>query len=214
MATTVFARSVAGVFARKSTTTFASSSSSSYSTVAAAASAFSCYTPTTTTTTTTTAWQQQQHHHLFCQQQHWGRRRGLHCTTSGAASSRRYTESHEWVSLSDNGEEATVGITDYAQNALGDIVYVELPDVGEELDVEDEFGAIESVKAASELYSPVSGTVAAVNEALNDKPGLINTQPDTDGWIVRIAVASKADFENLLDEEAYAELCKGEPDEE
>ena len=117
----------------------------------------------------------------------------------------RYAESHEWVSL--DGEIATVGITDYAQHALGDIVYVDMPEVGDEVTAGEEFGAVESVKAASDLYSPVSGEVVEINEALEDEPGLIN-QDAFGNWIMKVKVSDPAEVEGLLDAEAYAKICE------
>ncbi len=117
----------------------------------------------------------------------------------------RYAESHEWVSL--EGEIATVGITDYAQHALGDIVYVDMPEVGDEVTTGEEFGAVESVKAASDLYSPVSGEVVEINEALEDEPGLIN-QDAFENWIMKVKVSDPSEVEALLDAEAYAKICE------
>ena len=117
----------------------------------------------------------------------------------------RYAESHEWVSL--DGEIATVGITDYAQHALGDIVYVDMPEVGDEVAAGEEFGAVESVKAASDLYSPVSGEVVEINEALEDEPGLIN-QDAFANWIMKVKVSDPSEVEGLLDAEAYAKICE------
>ncbi|MBD5287046.1 MAG: glycine cleavage system protein GcvH [Bacteroides sp.] len=117
----------------------------------------------------------------------------------------RYAESHEWVSL--EGEIATIGITDYAQHALGDIVYVDMPEVGDEVTAGEDFGAVESVKAASDLYSPVSGEVVEINEALEDEPGLIN-QDAFANWIMKVKVSDPSEVENLLDAEAYAKICE------
>ncbi len=117
-----------------------------------------------------------------------------------------YHTSHEWLKV--EGDEALIGITDFAQTSLGDITYVDLPSVGDTIEADAEFGAIESVKAASELYSPASGEVIAVNEALNENPELVNKAPFTDGWMVRIKLTAKA--EGLLDAAAYEELCANE----
>jgi len=117
----------------------------------------------------------------------------------------RYAESHEWVSL--DGETATVGITDYAQHALGDIVYVDMPEVGDEVTAGEEFGAVESVKAASDLYSPVSGEVVEINEALEDEPGLIN-QDAFANWIMKVKVSDASELDALLDAEAYKNICE------
>jgi glycine cleavage system H protein len=118
----------------------------------------------------------------------------------------RYTKDHEYLRL--DGGIGTVGITPYAQEQLGDIVYVELPKVGQVLKQGDEAAVVESVKAASEIYSPASGTVTEINEALNGEPGLINTAADGDGWIFRLAVDNPAELNTLMDDVAYAELTK------
>lgn len=117
----------------------------------------------------------------------------------------RYAESHEWVSL--DGDIATVGITDYAQHALGDIVYVDMPEVGDEVEAGEEFGAVESVKAASDLYSPVSGEVVEINEALEDEPGLINRDAFAN-WIMKVKVSDESELESLLDADAYRNICE------
>ena len=117
----------------------------------------------------------------------------------------RYAESHEWVSL--DGDIATIGSTDYAQHALGDIVYVDMPEVGDEVTAGEEFGAVESVKAASDLYSPVSGEVVEINEALEDEPGLIN-QDAFENWIMKVKVSDPSEVDALLDAEAYAKICE------
>jgi glycine cleavage system H protein len=117
----------------------------------------------------------------------------------------QYTRSHEWVRTED--DTATIGITDYAQEELGDIVYVELPEEGATFDAGDSFGTVESVKAVSDLYTPVGGEVVEVNGALNDSPEKINEDPYGDGWIVKLRVSdegdllSASDYEQLLEEE-------------
>ncbi len=117
----------------------------------------------------------------------------------------QYTKSHEWVRTED--DTATIGITDYAQEELGDIVFVELPEEGATFDAGDSFGTVESVKAVSDLYSPVGGEVVEVNEALSDNPEKINEDPYGDGWIVKLRVSdegdllSASDYEQLLEEE-------------
>ena len=117
----------------------------------------------------------------------------------------RYAKSHEWLKLGDDGT-ATVGITDYAQAALGDITYVQLPKVGAVLKQGSTFGVVESVKAASDVYAPVSGTVLAVNTALDSKPETLNSDPYGSGWIMTLKVADPADAGTLLDAAAYAAL--------
>ena len=117
----------------------------------------------------------------------------------------RYADSHEWVKL--EGDIATVGITDYAQHALGNIVYVDMPEVGDEVTKGEEFGAVESVKAASDLISPISGEVVEVNEALEDEPELVNA--DAFGnWIMKVRVSDPAEIDNLLDAKGYAAICE------
>ena len=114
---------------------------------------------------------------------------------------RRYLESHEWVHV--DGDSATVGITDFAQDELGDVVYVELPAVGDAFDQEEQFGVIESIKAVSDLYAPVSGTVAAVNEELDAAPELVNDDPYGDGWMLELSDVDESELEALLTAEAY-----------
>jgi glycine cleavage system H protein len=118
----------------------------------------------------------------------------------------RYLESHEWVRI--EGDEGVVGVSDYAQAELNDVVYVELPEVGDALEKGEEFGTVESVKAASEMYAPVSGEVTAVNEALEDAPDLVNSDPFGAGWMLRIKLMSPQELEGLLDVEAYKALCE------
>ena len=115
-----------------------------------------------------------------------------------------YSESHEYVRV--EGEYGYIGITDYAQNALGNVVYVDMPDVDDEVTAGEEFGAVESVKAASDLMSPVSGTVAEVNEALDDQPELVN-QDAYENWIIKVEMSDKAELDNLMDAKAYEEFC-------
>lgn len=117
----------------------------------------------------------------------------------------RYADSHEWVKL--EGDIATVGITDYAQHALGDIVYVDMPEVGDEVTKGEEFGAVESVKAASDLISPVGGEVVEVNEALEDEPGLVN-QDAFANWIMKVKVSDADEINDLLDAAGYAAICE------
>lgn len=119
----------------------------------------------------------------------------------------RYAESHEWVSV--DGDIATIGISDYAQHALGDIVYVDMPEEGDEMEAGEVFGAVESVKAASDLICPVSGEVVEVNEALEDSPELINKDA-FDTWIIKVRMSNRDEVNALLDAEAYAKLCENE----
>ena len=116
-----------------------------------------------------------------------------------------YSESHEYVRV--EGNYGFIGITDYAQNALGNVVYVDMPEVDDEVTAGEEFGAVESVKAASDLYSPVSGTVVEVNEALDDQPELIN-QDAFENWIIKVELSDKADLDNLMDAAAYTAFCE------
>lgn len=111
----------------------------------------------------------------------------------------QYTRTHEWVRI--EGEEATVGISDYAQDSLGDVVYVELPNVGDSFDAGGTFGAVESVKAASDLYLPIAGEILAVNESLLDNPEILNSDPYGEGWILKIRVAQGVGA--LMSSEAY-----------
>jgi glycine cleavage system H protein len=113
----------------------------------------------------------------------------------------RYTEEHEYVRV--DGDTGTVGITDYAQEQLGDVVYVEVPEVGAGFEKGQEAATVESVKAASEVYSPVSGEVVEVNESLADEPGTVNSDPEGDGWFYRIKLAEKAELDKLMDAAAY-----------
>jgi len=116
----------------------------------------------------------------------------------------KYAQSHEWVSLEANGN-ARIGISDHAQEALGDLVFVELPAVGDETDQGDSVAVVESVKAASDIYAPVTGEVVAINEDLEDDPGLINNDPYGDGWLYEVALSDEAELDGLLDAEAYEE---------
>ncbi len=120
--------------------------------------------------------------------------------------STRYTREHEWICL--EGETATVGISDYAQEQLGDIVFVELPDVGKQLAKGTEAAVVESVKAASEIYAPVAGSVSEVNTAVGDDPGLVNTDPEGAGWFLRLKVSNPAELDELMDADAYQAYLK------
>lgn len=114
----------------------------------------------------------------------------------------KYTQSHEWVSREANGN-VRIGITDHAQEALGDLVFVELPAVGDETDQGDSVAVVESVKAASDIYAPVTGEVVAINEDLEDDPGLINNDPYGDGWLYEVALSDETELDGLLDAAAY-----------
>ena len=119
----------------------------------------------------------------------------------------RYAESHEWARVED--DQVKVGISDYAQDQLGDIVFVELPEVGDSLDKGEEFGTVESVKAVSELYMPVGGEIVAVNSALEDNPEWVNNTPYSDGWMIAIKPDNPSATDELLTNEAYLEKLKG-----
>ena len=120
-----------------------------------------------------------------------------------------YTREHEWLRREDDGG-VTIGITDHAQSALGDLVYVELPEVGRELDVGGDMAVVESVKAASDVFAPISGTVVGVNEALGDDPEKINADPYGDGWIVKLQLDGEFDNGELLTPDAYQDLIDEE----
>jgi glycine cleavage system H protein len=113
----------------------------------------------------------------------------------------RYLETHEWVRVED--DVGTVGITDFAQDELGDIIFLELPDVGETFDRTEQFGAVESIKALSELYAPMSGTVVAVNDRLYDEPELVNEDPNGEGWMLRIEVEDESEYDELRSAAEY-----------
>ena len=119
---------------------------------------------------------------------------------------RKYTKEHDWVIF--DGGNAVVGITDYAQSSLGDIVYVELPKPGTKIEKSQPIGVVESVKAVSDIYAPISGTVAEVNAAVEDDPAKVNSDPYGDGWLIKLAASTPSESESLLDEAAYDELVK------
>lgn len=121
----------------------------------------------------------------------------------------RYTKTHEWVQLNDDGS-ATIGISDHAQALLGDLVYVELPDLGAEAIAGDEIGVVESVKAASDVYSPVNGEVVEINEELSSNPELVNEDPYGAGWLFRVALDDEEEIRDLLDADAYEDLVEAE----
>lgn len=120
----------------------------------------------------------------------------------------RYTKEHEWISV--EGDVGTVGITDHAQSELGDVVYLELPEVGERVEAAQPFGTIESVKAVSELYAPVSGEVVAVHRELIEQPELVNQAPHTDAWMVRVHLDDPGELEQLLSAQEYLEYLESE----
>jgi glycine cleavage system H protein len=124
---------------------------------------------------------------------------------SSVPSDLRYAKSHEWLKLAGDGT-ATIGITDYAQNSLGDITYVQLPKIGAALKAGETFGVVESVKAASDIYAPVAGTVISVNEALNSAPETVNRDPYVAGWMLKLKFANPADAGKLLDAASYQQL--------
>ena len=119
----------------------------------------------------------------------------------------RYTKDHEWAR--NNGDKVTIGITDFAQDQLGDIVFVELPETGDSFAAGDEFGTVESVKAVSELYMPLGGEVVAINESLEDAPELVNNAPYDKGWMLAVKPSDPGEFDQLMDRAAYLEMLKG-----
>jgi glycine cleavage system H protein len=126
---------------------------------------------------------------------------------SDVPSDLKYTAEHEWVRMSEGSRTVRIGITDYAQEALGDVVYVSLPDVGTEVAPGATFGEVESTKSVSDIYAPLPGTISARNDALDDQPELINSDPYGDGWIVEIELSDAADLDGLLDAAAYGTLA-------
>ncbi|MDP4574276.1 glycine cleavage system protein GcvH [Qipengyuania profundimaris] len=118
---------------------------------------------------------------------------------------RYFTEEHEWIDV--EGDSATVGITDYAQGQLGDIVFVELPEVGSVIDKGKDAAVVESVKAASDVYAPISGEVMESNEALEEDPALVNTSPEETGWFFKMTIGDKSELEGLMDAKAYKSFC-------
>jgi len=123
-----------------------------------------------------------------------------------------YTKDHEWVKI--EGDEAAIGITDFAQSQLGDVVFVELPDIGEELKSHQTLGVVESVKAVSDIYSPISGEVSEVNEGLNDNPEILNQDPHTKGWIIKLKVKDPSELDKLMSASEYEKYLEGLKDEE
>jgi len=120
----------------------------------------------------------------------------------------KYAKSHEYVNI--EGDVATIGITEYAQKELGDVVFVELPQVGTQLEANEEMGSIESVKAVSELFAPVSGEVVEINEDLAEKPELVNTDPWGDGWMIKVKISSEDELDELMSAEEYEEYVEKE----
>ncbi|QZD94590.1 glycine cleavage system protein GcvH [Qipengyuania gelatinilytica] len=118
---------------------------------------------------------------------------------------RYFTDEHEWIDL--EGDTATVGITDYAQGQLGDIVFVELPEVGTMVEKGKDAAVVESVKAASDVYAPLSGEVVEVNDGLEEDPALVNSSPEEDGWFFKMTVSDKSELEGLMDDKAYKSFC-------
>jgi glycine cleavage system H protein len=119
----------------------------------------------------------------------------------------KFSEEHEWIVI--DGDVGTVGITDYAQEQLGDVVYVELPEVGRTVEKDGEMATIESVKAASEIFAPVSGEVVEVNTALDDDPALINSDAEAGGWIVKLRIADAGELDGLMDADGYKKFVEG-----
>ena len=118
----------------------------------------------------------------------------------------RYTKDHEWIRVSDDGTTATVGITDFAQSELGDIVFVDVDTVDEELGQDDVFGTVEAVKTVSELFMPISGTVASVNEGLEDQPELVNDDPYGEGWMITITLSDPSEIDALMSADDYQSM--------
>ena len=121
----------------------------------------------------------------------------------------KYTKQHEWVAINDGDAKAAVGITDYAQKQLGDIVYVELPEIGVKLNKGDEAAVVESVKAAAEVYSPISGEILEVNENLADSPELINNEAEANGWFFKLVPSEESELEELMDKGGYDKYIGG-----
>jgi len=120
----------------------------------------------------------------------------------------KYSKEHEWVATEES--LATVGITDYAQDQLGEVVYIELPAVGDKVSKDDPFGVVESVKAVSDIYAPISGTVTEVNQELIESPEMVNEDPYGDGWLIKIRVADAAELDDLMDGDEYKEMVAAE----
>jgi len=123
----------------------------------------------------------------------------------------KYSKEHEWVAAEES--MATIGITDYAQEQLGEIVYIELPSVGEKVSKDDPFGVVESVKAVSDIYAPVSGTILDVNDDLAESPEAVNEDPYGDGWLIKVRVSDPADLDDLMDNDEYEQMIAREKEE-
>ncbi|XP_057972432.1 glycine cleavage system H protein 2, mitochondrial [Malania oleifera] len=132
----------------------------------------------------------------------------LHRGFSSVVKDLKYADSHEWVKV--EGTSATVGITDHAQDHLGDVVYVELPEVGAAVSQGNSFGAVESVKATSDINSPVSGKVVEVNEELSNSPGLVNASPYENGWIIKVEMSDSNEVKSLMGSDQYSKFCEEE----
>lgn len=132
----------------------------------------------------------------------------LHFLTEPRSSSSFFCIAHEYCKV--EGKTGIVGITDFAQAALGDIVFVDLPEVGDEFEKGDSFGSVESVKAASDVYAPVSGTVVEINEILNDEPGMVNTAAESDAWFIKLEVDDDSEVDELMGEADYKDHCEKE----
>jgi glycine cleavage system H protein len=123
----------------------------------------------------------------------------------------KYSKEHEWVASEEN--LATIGITDHAQEQLGEIVYIELPSIGDKVSKDDPFGVVESVKAVSDIYAPVSGTVVEINEDLAESPEAVNEDPYGDGWLIKVRMSDTSDLEDLMENEEYEEMIAREKEE-
>ncbi|CAD6213512.1 GSCOCG00004107001-RA-CDS [Cotesia congregata] len=147
--------------------------------------------------------------YLSCQKKSTAHVYARTIATTSMLADRWYTDKHEWIELND--DIGTVGISNYAQDALGDVVYAQLPDVGTTIKKEEEVGALESVKAASEIISPITGKVIEKNTLVENKPGLINTSPYKDGWLFKVKVDDVNEIKSLMNEESYEEFLKSDP---
>ncbi|KAI3633501.1 hypothetical protein MIR68_008448 [Amoeboaphelidium protococcarum] len=128
------------------------------------------------------------------------------------SSVKKFTLEHEWISVDKSGKIGTIGITDYAQRALGDVVFVEVPPVGKQLEQKNVLGAVESVKAASDIYTPVSGKVVESNTELESSPSMINSDPEGEGWMAKVELSDPSQLDQLLDADAYKQHCESSED--